>query len=69
MITQSQHDAKIKEFDRQIKEAKAAASWALTLNLKLICIAKVKELESQRLEFRKKFIIQEFEKDSQPIDL
>lgn len=57
------HFEKVKEFDREIKEAKNAACYALTLDEKLNEIKRVKTLESQRLEFRKKWIISEFEKE------
>lgn len=54
----------IKELDRQIKEAKRAASYALTLDEKLDCIRQVKSLEKQRLEIRNQEILRTFETEN-----
>lgn len=54
----------IKELDRQIKEAKRAATYALTLDEKLDCIRRVKSLEKQRLEFRNQEILRKFEAEN-----
>ena len=51
-----------KEFDRQIKELKRAAAYALTLDDKLDLINQTKTLQTQRLNFRRKWIVENFEK-------
>lgn len=57
--------AKIKEIDRQIKEAKACAnSPYVTLGQKVEAIKRAKDLENQRLEVRRQEIIEKFEKES-----
>lgn len=54
----------IKELDRQIKESKRAASYALTLDEKIDCIRQVKALEKQRLEIRNLEILRKFEAEN-----
>lgn len=56
--------SKSKEFDRQIKEAKQAASYALTLDEKLGLIKRVRELEEQKRQFRKDYILKNFEEQN-----
>lgn len=56
--------SKSKEFDRQIKEAKQAASYALTLDEKLGLIKRVRELEEQKRQFRKEYILKNFEEQN-----
>lgn len=53
-----------REFDRQIKEAKNAAKYALTLDEKLDYIQRVRTLEKQRLEFRKQEILNGFSSEN-----
>ena len=56
--------SKSKEFDRQINEAKQAASYALTLDEKLGLIKRVRELEEQKRQFRKDYILKNFEEQN-----
>lgn len=58
------YTSKSKEFDRQIKEAKQAASYALTLDEKLGLIKRVRELEEQKRQFRKDYILKNFEEQN-----
>lgn len=58
------YTSKSKEFDRQIKEAKQAASYALTLDEKLGLIKRVRELEEQKRQFRKEYILKNFEEQN-----
>lgn len=54
----------IKELDRQIKEAKRAATYALSLDEKVDLIRQVKSLEEQRLKIRKQEILGTFETEN-----
>lgn len=54
----------IKELDRQIKEVKRAATYALTLDEKIDLIRRVKSLEEQRLKIRKQEILRTFETEN-----
>ncbi len=63
-MTQSRFDEICKDFDRQIKEAKAAAAYSPSLAQKLRAIEYVKTLQNDRVEFRRARIIFEFEQFS-----
>jgi hypothetical protein len=47
---------KLKEFDRQIREARNAAIYALTLDEKLDAMNQAKAMAQQKVEFRKHFL-------------
>lgn len=54
----------LKEFDRQIREAKACAnSPYVNLGQKVESLKRASELEKQRMEFRRQQILNDFEKN------
>ena len=62
-------EREIKEFDRQIKEARRAATTALTLEEKLVGQKQIKALESQRNEKRRSLFEAQDKVDQQREDL
>ena len=62
-------EREIKEIDRQIKEARRAATTALTLEEKLAGQKRIKALESQRNEKRRSLFVAQDEVDQQREDL
>jgi adenine-specific DNA-methyltransferase len=62
-------EREIKEIDRQIKEARRAATTALTLEEKLAGQKRIKALESQRNDKRRSLFVAQDEVDQQREDL